>query len=328
MKKIFLFATALSATMAFTACNEDFDDWAKPQTTPEQSAGVENVVVTVAPEFTASNQLDYDNCEGDVKIAAVSANIFSSINGGSIDNLSDIKFTSFKVGNTDVAVKSGDGELYANIDDINNAVTEYYQSKRHVERQVPCEVTAVALTEDGTAINVTFADETNCFNLPFLPPALPQIAYESTYYYIGGYNGWNLGAPTKMDANDDGTFSCVIEISDGEWFCFAPQSAVDTQNWDGLLRAEFNGDTSTSGFFNFNSASGFSFNCETGGKYKFVISPQDWTYSYAPYADKLYYVGDVFGWSTFEPKNESSIASSYVMSSTRIASGTTRGSAV
>ena len=36
----------------------------------------------------------------------------------------------------------------------------------------------------------------------------------------------------------------------------------------------------------------------------------------------------VFGWRTFEPKNESSIASSYVMSSTRIASWTTLGSAV
>lgn len=297
MKKIFLFAGAVFAMMAFTACNEDLDDWAKPQSTPELSEGVENVEVTVTPEFTTS-ELDYDNNSGDVKIAAISAKNYSSINGGSIENLSDIKFTSLKVGNTNVPVASGDGELYANIDDINNAVTEFYQSKRHVVRQVPCEVTAVAMTKDGTAIPVSFINESDNFNLPFLPPELPAIAYESTYYYIGGYNGWNLGSPTKMDDNGDGTFSCTISIGESEWFCFAPQSAVDAQNWDGLLRAQANGDTSQSGFFNFDSTSGFSFNSEISGTIKFTISPQDWTYSYAKSSSFYFVTGSPNGWTS------------------------------
>jgi hypothetical protein len=103
-----------------------------------------------------------------------------------------------------------------------------------------------------------------------------------------------------MEKNEDGTFSVILDIGDSEWFCFAPQSAVDNQDWNGLLRATTNGDTSTSGFFNEDSSSGNSFQCEKGGTFKFTISPKDWSFSYAPYSKELYYAGDANGWG-FSP---------------------------
>jgi hypothetical protein len=157
----------------------------------------------------------------------------------------------------------------------------------------------VTIDANGQAVSTTLTD--NTLKVAYKTSELPANSKEAAYYYVGGYNGWNLASPTKFDDNGDGTYSLTITIGDGEWFAFAPQSAVDAQDWNALFRAPSNGCTETFGYLNNDQTSGFSFNCETGGKYTFKLDMVNYTYSYELFADVLYYVGDANGWSFVSP---------------------------
>ncbi len=282
MKKLFLYASILVATMAFTACTEDYTDWADPQAYgPEE--GVELVTATL--ENVASN-LSYENI-GDtlplVKITSVASKkeITKVVSKKLFLEGCEIPFT-----------EDENNVLTVPVARLDSAILVAYNSKAHLNRPLPLKVVGTAVDVDGVGTQFT----TNETIVNFQTQELPAISETSMVYYIGGYNGWNLAEPTPMEKNEDGTFSVVLTIGDGEWFCFASQEAVDAQDWNMLFRAQANGDTSTSGFFG-DSSTGNSFNCEKGGKYKFTVSPKDWTYSYAPYAEQLWYAGDANGWS-------------------------------
>lgn len=290
MKKLFLYASILVATMAFTACTEDYTDWADPQAySQEDDANAYLATALVKTPSTATIKAE-DGAET-AKILTTES-ITNAIDG------SIMKFTKLMLGDIEVPITSEFGEMYVSLNDLDAAVKSFYASMASTERELVFTPMGVAMSPDGEAqpARIVTADGANTFTVKYLPAPLPSISETSMVYYVGGYNSWNLGSPTPMEKNEDGTFSVVLEIGDSEWFCFAPQEAVDAQDWNMLFRAQANGDTSTSGFFG-DSSTGNSFNCEKGGKYKFTVSPKDWTYSYAPYAEQLWYAGDANGWS-------------------------------
>lgn len=294
MKKIFLLAGCLCAGLAFTACNEDLDDWQKPQANEqEQAAGT----VTATADIIPQGIIKYEEAADEIQLLTTAA----------IQNMDNavLKFTELKIGDQNVDFSSQNGTLVVSKSSFNDAVDNYFKSKKAVERTVPLSVKASAVAEDGqaTPVDVVINESTNEFQVEYLQPTLPGIAYESAYYYVGGANGWNLAQPTPMTPNGDGTYSCTISCGGEEWFAFAPQSAVDAQDWNSLFRAPANGDTSTSGFFNLDSTSGFSFKCELSGAVVFTISPEDWTYSYEKAPANFYFVtGSPNGWTT-DPKS-------------------------
>ena len=280
------------ASFATVSCNEDFKDWEQPQSIPQ---GPDKDVVTAAANLL-SNTIDYDATETS-KVTLLTQSFITGVDAA------QLVYSNLKINGVDIPCTSEYGNLIVALDDIKKACETFYKSKAHTTRLMECTVKASSLDDDGVAVPAQLtvdAATVDSFAFQFTTPELPAIAYEEAYYYIGGYNGWNLSAPTPMEKNEDGTFSVILDIGDSEWFCFAPQSAVDNQDWNGLLRATTNGDTSTSGFFNEDSSSGNSFQCEKGGTFKFTISPKDWSFSYAPYSKELYYAGDANGWG-FSP---------------------------
>ena len=303
MKKTLLYAGILFTGCVFVACNEDFDDWADPQAYAQETAA-DAVAATAVNAI--SGTLKADDLEGAVTL--LSTGTIAGAEGASLIFTNLILNDNFAVPFT-----SQDGTLSVDPADLNAVVYDAFGSMASTARELTFKAEASVLTADGQALPADLKiGEGNSFTVNYVPPTLPAISQTSQVYYIGGYNGWNLAEPTPMDKNEDGTFSVVITIGDSEWFCFAPQEAVDAGNWDMLFRAQTNGDNSASGFFNLNSASGNSFNCEKGGKYKFTVSPKDWTYSYAAVADQLYYAGDANGWG-FSPlvKNGASFEGYY-----------------
>lgn len=288
MKKIFIYSSLIAAALNFAACTEDFTDWAAPQTNAqeEQQLAVKGTIEA------ASASIDLN------QVPAEGVAIVNFLKADNASEKASVKFTKLILNNEiEVPFMTQGNALVASADDLSAAIKACYNSLACTDRKCTFKVEADLVDASGTAILMPV--ETNEVEVSVKTIALPSIAGENAYYYIGGYNGWNLASPTPMDANGDGTYSCVIEIGDSEWFAFAPQSAVDSQDWNSLFRAQTNGDEATSGFFG-ESASGNSFCCQTGGKYKFTINPKNWTYSYAPYAESIYYAGDANGWS-FSP---------------------------
>ncbi|MCQ2258558.1 MAG: DUF5115 domain-containing protein [Bacteroidaceae bacterium] len=288
MKKIFIYSSLIAAALNFAACTEDFTDWAAPQTNAqeEQQLAVKGTIEA------ASASIDLN------QVPAEGVAIVNFLKADNASEKASVKFTKLILNNEiEVPFMTQGNALVASADDLSAAIKACYNSLACTDRKCTFKVEADLVDASGTAILMPV--ETNEVEVSVKTLALPSIAGENAYYYIGGYNGWNLASPTPMDANGDGTYSCVIEIGDSEWFAFAPQSAVDSQDWNSLFRAQTNGDEATSGFFG-ESASGYSFCCQTGGKYKFTINPKNWTYSYAPYAESIYYAGDANGWS-FSP---------------------------
>ena len=291
MKKICLFAGLLIAGLAFVACDEDFKDWEQPQQ-QEQMPDRDSAVVSA--EIVPTDVIKYDEASDVIELLKPGSKMYS------MDDAETL-YSMLYLEGIPVKCVSENGSLFVEKETLKEAVEECFKSKRAVVRDLNFTVDASVLKTSGTAYPtvVEIGEQTNQFTVQFLPPLLPDIAYEKAYYYIGGYNGWNLAEPTPMTDNGDGTYSCTITIGGNEWFAFAPQSAVDNQDWNLLFRPFFNGDTATSGFFSFDGTTGFSYNSEISGPITFTISPQDWTYSYAKAPASFYFVtGTPNGWTS------------------------------
>lgn len=291
MKKIFLYATLLLGIFTFNACTEEDQEWADPQKYAQED-DKDALSAVVAPVVTSIKKADAEGLQQLLKTVSL-----PNAPEGSV-----LKFTKLMLGDKEIPFSTEDGNLFINPEDIDNIVADNFNSKRTIARILTLKADASVITPEGEAIpvDVTLENGETTFDVEYTPNALPAISEESAYYYIGGYNSWNLAEPTPMEDNGDGTFSAILTVGDNEYFCFAPQSAVDDQNWNSLFRAPSNGYTATSGFFNMESNNNNSFCCQKGGTYIFTISPKDWTYSYVPYSSTLWYSGDGNGWS-FSP---------------------------
>lgn len=278
----------MAVGLCFAACsNDDYTDWLYPQVNPqeEQLPTVSGTVRAISSniDFTnAAETIDLVEYLGSSELSDNDQVVFTHllITGGVIDPV-NVPFS--VLGNN----------LQVNKSDLNAAVYEAFQSMSDLPRRVTVQVFADVMSE---GVAVTSILETNEIVLEYTPQPLPSQAKENAYYYIGGYNGWDLNNPTKMEDNGDGTFSIILTVGDEEWFKFVPQSAVGG-DWSNLLGCAVNGSEET---FDFLVLNGEAMKIAKGGDYKFTLDPQNFTYTVTPYVDMLWYAGDANGWS-FSP---------------------------
>lgn len=277
MKKS-LYFTLAAATLMVTACDEDYTDWAPAQVSTEGAAStVAGAVSAASPAIDAASA-------GDV-ITLLS----TSAAEGCHLNLTHLYLNE----NTEIPFELVDGNVTVAAADLAAAVRDSYKSLAATTRELAFTGNFAMVNAQGEASPLSIAP----VKVNYTTPALPANASESAYYYVGGYNGWNLAEPTPFVAKGDGIFELTITIGDSEWFAFAPQSAVDAQDWNALFRAPANGYDGTSGFLNNDPTTGWSFCCPTGGDYTFILDMVNYTWSYAPHVNSLWYAGDANGWS-------------------------------
>jgi len=295
MKKSILYASLFAAMMTISSCDEDYTDWADPITNAQEAVnGSMSGVISAATSEIKRETVD-------------AAAVIPVVKYESTENGADVTSVSIKelyLNGTYSVPFTQEGNVVSVVaNDIDSVVTIAYNSLAYTKRELSLSVLAGANTSDGSSYIVS----SNDVKVSYLPqnviPACHQTV-ESAYYYVGGYNGWNLASPTPMTSNGDGTFSVEIEVSDSEWFAFAPQSAVDAQDWNALFRAPSNGYAEMEGFLGLDPTSGNSFCLEKGGLYRFTINPYDYTYKIQAVAKEMYYVGDVGGWNIFYPLAE------------------------
>ncbi len=270
MKKSLYLASA--AAVLFAACNEDFSDWAPAQSFTEGEATVaEGTVTALAP---LSGDADVEN----YKLMALSS------------DHGQVTLTKLFVEGAPIAFTLENDTVSVSKATLAETVRQTLWSMAVIERDLSFTGNWAMINANGEATPLNIAP----IHIKYTPAALPANAKETEFWYIGGHNGWNLSLenPDKFVANGDGTYNLTMTISDGEWFAFAPKSAVEAGDWNALFRAPENGCTATDGFLDNDPTSGFSFCCEKGGNYTFHLDMNAYTYSYFHYIEpEYYYIG-------------------------------------
>ena len=136
----------LLCAAAFTSCNEDFDDWASPQSNAQGEDAA-----AYAVDFTGSG-IDIDmndpECPEIIKLLTVST-----------DNpdIEKIVVKSITIGGVKVPYTNEEGEndYYANSIQIDSIGQEVLQSRKHEKRQLTVDVEASVILKTGEAAPIT-----------------------------------------------------------------------------------------------------------------------------------------------------------------------------
>ena len=290
IKKILLGMTLL---MSMVSCTEDFTDWGKPQTNPQEDA------VTF----------------GNGSVAPVD-----------VINLADVKTEKVKVASIVAPTSSNaaytpnykinfDGQSF-DIDADGNMATAELTSyivdkwgKRPLERDIDATLDAW-VSNGSTAVKMATSAT---FQVKAIPEA-PVI--EEGYYLVGDmfttkdHNGWTKEAAkafnhSDKDVYDDPVFTVSFETTKADqYWKIIPKKNIDADDlWAaGVVGPKVDGDDSMTGLLTNTEAKAGKI--AKAGKYKLTINMMDYSYTleevnYDPF---IYFIGSTDGWKSSDQK--------------------------
>ena len=279
--------------MSMVSCTEDFTDWGKPQTNPQEDA------VTF----------------GNGSVAPVD-----------VINLADVKTEKVKVASIVAPTSSNaaytpnykinfDGQSF-DIDADGNMATAELTSyivdkwgKRPLERDIDATLDAW-VSNGSTAVKMATSAT---FQVKAIPEA-PVI--EEGYYLVGDmfttkdHNGWTKEAAkafnhSDKDVYDDPVFTVSFETTKADqYWKIIPKKNIDADDlWAaGVVGPKVDGDDSMTGLLTNTEAKAGKI--AKAGKYKLTINMMDYSYTleevnYDPF---IYFIGATDGWTNAEQK--------------------------
>lgn len=288
IKKIFC---GIAVIAGLTACNDDYTDWANPQSNAANEAA-EKFVLNVQSQVEGKT-IDF------ATETATDIQLFTTnLEEGQTDEYT-VTLSAAAEGNDKVAtLTTGNGTIAAT--DLETAVTTVYGRAPEV-RTLNVEVSAEVrvATEDGPVVAKKSA-------APFVLNAKPNApAISSAYYLVGDMAGWNMAGMIKFshsDVNvyDDPVFTIKFTTTaDDQCWKIIPQSNVDAGDiWiePGVLGTAVDGDTSMEGQL-VNTAGVGAGKIAKAGKYIMTINMMDYTYSIKAAPLELYMTGSNYNWN-------------------------------
>ena len=290
IKKILLGMTLL---MSMVSCTEDFTDWGKPQTNPQEDA-VTFGNGSVAP-VEVINLADVQTEK--VKVASIVA-----------PTSSDAAYKpNYKI-NFDGQTFDIDAEGNMAKADLVNYIVEKF-GKRPSERDI--DATLDAWVNNGsTAVKMATSEK---FQVKAIPEA-PVI--EEGYYLVGDMfttedvNGWTKEAAkafkhSDKDVYEDPVFTISFETKKpDQYWKIIPKKNIDADDlWAaGVVGPKVDGDDSMTGLLTNGEAKAGKI--AKAGKYKLTINMMDYTYTieevnYDPF---IYFIGATDGWQNSDQK--------------------------
>ena len=290
IKKILLGMTLL---MSMVSCTEDFTDWGKPQTNPQEDA-VTFGNGSVAP-VEVINLADVQTEK--VKVASIVA-----------PTSSDAAYKpNYKI-NFDGQTFDIDAEGNMAKADLVNYIVEKF-GKRPSERDI--DATLDAWVNNGsTAVKMATSEK---FQVKAIPEA-PVI--EEGYYLVGDMfttedvNGWTKEAAkafkhSDKDVYEDPVFTISFETKKpDQYWKIIPKKNIDADDlWAaGVVGPKVDGDDSMTGLLTNGEAKAGKI--AKAGKYKLTINMMDYSYTleevnYDPF---IYFMGATDGWTNAEQK--------------------------
>lgn len=302
MKKQLIYAGMFLLTVGFTACNEDFKDWAEPQSNPQEDPSAQ-----MTATFTVGKDADIvmDNATTDsveiVKLASTTAEEGSIISLKSIA-LNDDYTLPFVAENGTVRVS------LAELDSVTQAA---YQSRASVERDLKITVKAAATTPGGDGILLAGNDVTIKLKPVSTPATDPQ-----GYYVVGAFTGWDAKGALMMTQDAENKNLYTLETATtgtNQGFKFFPAAAISNDvDWAQALGSWKDGDAASESFvyWTIGENQPGAIGVEQEGRIKITLDVTNFRYSVkdnsAP--TEMYMTGSAYDWGkiwkAFTPVND------------------------
>lgn len=232
MKRQYLFAGLLVAALSFTACDEDYTDWAAPQSNPQEDA-----LAGVQASFAAGthNAIVMDNM-AEVDSVEVLKFASNSVEGATFAP------TSLLINGEKFPYSYVSGGFKVALTELADLVQNTYLSRAAIARSLTVKAVGAAVV-DGQALAV----ESEEMQIS-LTPVTPLAVDPNGYYIVGDFNKWQ---PEEMKKVDDYIYQYEYENVEGEdqYYKFLLGTYKDWEWEKGhVVGCAENGDTSRSLF--------------------------------------------------------------------------------
>ncbi len=228
----------LAAVGLLASCNEDFDNWAAPQSNPQEAVTTVTITPTPAADINLGNVT-----EDSIEIATFTV---SQPDNFVVDS---IAINVVNPVGEDIPLALGSNNKVA-VADLADAVTELY-GRRPVQHAVRLSAQVYSLMPSATSDTVY--SRVCSIPVAFVVNVTPVApTFEDAYYYIGAL-ATDMSYP--MTEESDGVWSVTVPATGGwHWFKIAPKSGFVDGNFDwanegSCLCATSKDDESASGKF-------------------------------------------------------------------------------
>lgn len=297
MKKLSKYIAFAFLGMAMASCGDDYNDWANPQTNPQEDA-----ITIPGLTATAADAIDLANVSED----SVSTFTLSTAALPEGFQLADarVEVTPQGVEGATKTTFNAGIEGRAAAADLSDLVVNAY-GKRPTARTFDAHVYLDAV-KDGQAVLI----DAGKINLVMTPKA-PFI--DTNYYLVGQMTNWSLDTKFKFthsdaDVYEDPVFTIMFTTTDdNQYWKIIPQGNVDAGNiWavennpKGVVGVEKDGDDAMSGTLLTTTSKGEKANAgkiAKAGIYQMTINMMDYTYSIKQISPEYYLVGALQSWS-------------------------------
>ena len=299
MKKTLLYSMAALASIALASCTGDYDDWASPQSYPQEDAAAA-YGVTVAAGTEANVAMPAE--DGDVVLVSITTDNpqvadYSlkglTINGAGMES-EPMTLNAEMVG-SDVVV---------NATELAKAVDQLYGSRASEPRTLDVTTDFSINLANGDA--VTSAKGKTLATVT--PAPLPEEGREG-YYLLGAFTtgNWDPAAPVWMEAQGDGTYKATVTTatSGANYWGIYMGSHFVSGDWDSINQgvigsetadnAEPQGLLSYTGDPIYTATNSLVINGE--GTFEITFDAKNFTYTVIRSEAMYYLVGAMNGWA-------------------------------
>ena len=293
MKKTFLYSLAVLASVSLASCNGDYDDWANPQTNPQEaSAAKYGITFTAGPEAEC-NMPDEDGVINLVTVNSTDANVA----GYTVKDL--------KVNGEAIKGEAVGNNIQVNATELEKILCKQNKTRASVASNIKVESKVSVNLASGDAVAINTVGETTGKITTSPTPAIDP----NGYYMLGHLNGkdeWDNTDPVWMNKVSDGVYQAkVTTAKDKNWFQFFEGSKFESGNWDvintGVLGCETNGCEDASGTIYYNGDKwGTPQTMVIPGAGTWIVTLDMNNLTYSVGKPILYMKGDANGWNGYD----------------------------
>lgn len=290
MKKTLLYSLAVLASVTLASCNGDYDDWANPQTNPQEASAAKYGITFAAGTEAESSLPDND---GIINLVTVNSSD-ADVTGFTLKDL--------KVNGEAIKGKINGNSIQVDATELEKILCSQNKSRASVARDINVESKVSVNLASGDAVAINTVGTTTAKLKPSPTPAIDA----NGYYMLGEVNGnnWDPKNPVWMNKVSDGVYQLKVTTEkDKNYFKFYEGSKFESNNWDvintGVMGCEKDGSEDASGTIYYTGDSwGTPQSMVIVGTGTWIVTLDMNNLSYSVGKPILYMAGDANGWAT------------------------------